>query len=226
VGSKSVSVLVKLPAGLNLTVPVKVSLLVNGVWTIQDYVNFSGNRWFYNLDDEDARVRTESVTVALHEITPGGQSYSFTLAVRIEPLYDISISPLRFTLLSDTDWIGASECLITWWPPEGGLEEHELSIYAGDTHRFESFARVFSEVSVVDNLRMPIMQWVEKDTELALSYDPPPDSNGPLLPLEPGRTLISFIRVDEGDGYNGSDGSARFSYSIITTLRTYHPSAL
>jgi hypothetical protein len=218
--------LVKLPAGLNLTVPVKVSILVDGVWTIQDYVNATGNRWFYNLDDEDAQVRTESVTVALHEIAPGGQSYSFTWPIRIEPLYDISISPLTFKLLSDGDGIGASDCRIVWQTPENRMERHEVGLHAGQSHTFASFAREYSEVGVADGLLMPEVAWMELDP--SLGYNPIRIAvGGPILPGELGTNFIREVIPDQGEGIRvGPDASGRFSFTVRITLRTYHPSEL
>jgi hypothetical protein len=226
VGIKSVSMLVKLPAGLNLTVPVKASILVNGVWTIQDYVNSTGNHWFYNLDDKDAQVRTESVTVALQEITPGGQSFSFTWPVRIEPLYDISIGSLHFRLLSDGDSVGASDCEIRWMSPEKVYEQHEVGLHAGESHTFDSFAREYSEVGVADDLLLPAPRWTEKDP--GPNYRPPVGWDGPILPgkLGPLGESIAWVSPDDGDGINGSDCSGWFNFTVKITLRTYHPSQL
>lgn len=229
VGIKSVSMLVKLPAGLNLTVPVKVSILVDGVWTIQDYVNGTGNHWFYHLDDEDAQVRTEPVSVALHEIAPGGQSFSFTWPVRVEPLYDISISPLHFMLLSDGDEIGASDCEIRWMSPEKDYEQHEVGLHAGESHTFDSFAREYSEVGVADGLLLPAPRWTEKDP--GPNYRMPVGWDGPILPGKLGGVLgesIIWVSPDDGDGINldSADCSGRFNFSIKITLRTYHPSQL
>ena len=59
------------------------------------------------------------LAVTLHELAPGGQSYTFVWSIAIEPLYDITVSPLRFILKSPCDLVGNSEPDIHWLNADG-----------------------------------------------------------------------------------------------------------
>lgn len=222
---KSVSLLISLRAGLRLTAPVEVSVLFGAERVTQDYVE-GGIHVYHHFDLLDGHARQEMVYATLTERTPAGAvSYTVHWNLPVEPLFDVAISGLRFDLLSNGDWHGASECEIHWWTPTGEEEVHEVDLHAGEFHWFGAFRTKLFEVAVADNLQVPVFQWFEKDPwALGGNFTPPVISNGPLLTGAVGKRIFSFDLDDAGSGCcGGDDCTGHFWFTVTVDLRRYEP---
>jgi hypothetical protein len=140
-------------------------------------------------------------------------------SIAIEPLYDISVSPLTFTLLSACDRFSFSdEPRIGWRTPERSLRIKEISLSVGESHQFQEFAGTWTEVGISSDLRVPVIWWYEDDTTFpGQPFFPNPPEASDQASLLPGPTrIISFQKTSEDIQCQG-----HFEYSIHITLRWY-----
>jgi hypothetical protein len=188
-----------------------------------------GNRFLYNDPEGDGRPRQIRVDISLRELQPGGQHFSFSRLVDLDPLYDVAISPLTFTLLENCDLIGDSEIHFFWWPPEEcppsipcGYDQTKLVYFATQTHKnntINQFAWARSEVSASANLQTPDMFFYEDDPGIHFE---PPVSNFTRRNLVPGKTKPFGSILYEGNGPSRIGGCMGSIYYTITyTLRWY-----
>ena len=117
---KSVSTLVTVAPNLPVTQPVEISI---GYYSpagneriTQSYVRASGNRFLYNDKEGDGKPRTMNISISLREPKAGGgfDTFAVNWQTPLDPLYDVSIGPFTFDLISKCDAVGKSEILFTW----------------------------------------------------------------------------------------------------------------
>ncbi len=214
VQAKSVSTLVTAPAGIPVTGPVSISILYpDNYRSTQAYEPASGNRFLYNLPEGDGTRLDEKLTVSLAEHGPNGTVLAAVyLPVTIEPRYDVNVSPITFTLISDCDIIGSSEPTILWADDRGSFEE-DLDLSAGDTTVVSRFARTMVSVGVADNLEKPYMSWYDQDPGDFIGH--PSTGIGPLLPGS-GSTVDYTSQAQQG-----GPCLAEIRYSVTIKLLTY-----
>jgi hypothetical protein len=217
---RSVSVAVWLPAGLNLTARVDVSVLFDeggqARRVTQTYDNARGNRFLADLAEYEGARRRADVVVSLAE--PNGATaavYAVRSTVALEPLYDILVSPLSMYLVNNCDDIGESEPHVYFRLPNGSPQDAEIGMSGGQTVQIGRFALHYREVGQSANLGQPTFAFYEEDIEFGFhnGYTPPP--NPPLLP---GRDRTIAFEMTAG---NDNFCTAKFSYRITYKLRRY-----
>lgn len=162
---RSVTTQLQVLPGSAPTAPVMINVTFPGqpVWT-QQYSAIAGNRFLHHFPPLDGMPRRWDVTFELVEQRPSGNiSWKRILPVDLVPEFDISVSPLSFTLLSDCDWAGNSEPHITWFNLRGQKFEVELSMDGGETRHVSSFGGLFEKVTAYDGLLEPSVSWYEAD---------------------------------------------------------------
>jgi hypothetical protein len=225
VKAKSLTTLVVVAPGQVLTRPVTISIVLGGYCPkviTQSYVASTGNHFLYNDCEGDGKPRRGRVDITLTEPNPAGGVYSFSLVpgnVVLDPLYDVTISPLKFTLL---DRCGGrlegsvNEIRFYWDSPDD--QYHVLPFYLrkGEGATISTgFEWAGAEVSASANLHVPKIGFFELD---ALEKTDPlyklPPSNVNLVPGKT-QTLSPTITDDK------KECRASVQYMMRYTLRFY-----
>jgi len=207
------------PAGLNLTSPVEISVLWDEggprpTRATQDYNNTTGNRSIFLFPAGDGRARAVGSVVTLAERrTDGAVTYAVRSRVTIEPLYDITVSSLVFTLLTDCDLL-ATDVRLYWLGADGGGGQFRRGMHENESATVTDFARTYREVGQSSNLLVPLIVFYDHDP-----YDfrgpPGANTNGPL-PLGADRTIDFGLSDPEN-----SACVARVRYGVKFQLREY-----
>jgi hypothetical protein len=218
---KSTTGVYTVPPGLNLTGTVEISVLwdegsARPTRATQNYNNATGNRSVF-LFPAEAGPRTVSNVVSLREIGVDGAVNAVRSNVAIYPLYDVTVSPLTFTLRDDCDAVGDSEIVIQWRSAKGGLSTHEISMSEGQVRTVAAVGATYEEVGHSTQLKKPVFIFYEDDQIVggtrSFGF---PEVSGPLLAL--GKDLvIDLLRYARNDGRC----EARIQYSITFRLREY-----
>jgi hypothetical protein len=224
---KSVTTLLIVAPNLPVTETVEISI---GYYSpagtkriTQSYVRGTGNRFLYNDLEGDGKPRQMRIDISLLEPNPGGQPYTFAFSmhVNLDPLYDVTISPLKFDLISNCDTAGDSEVGLNWCSPhELAPQRYNFSTRAGRRNTIGQFAWSRAEVSASNNLRRErVANFADIDHPLvggAHGFESA-GSCGGLTNLVPGKT-----QTVKGNrkAANGSC-EAYFEYTITYTLRWY-----
>ena len=216
---KSVTAAVIVPAGLAPTNPVEVSVLFGDRRITQSYNSTLGLQLVHDFPDNAGARRSENVLVNLTEQTPTGAiPFHFTQPLPIDPLYDVTLSPLTFRLLSDCHVIGDTEPQIIWRDSTGDHDQ-TVSLGVGDIRQINRFAQHYTEVDLAHGLRKPGLIWMDRgDLPIpGTGFDgtPNPRDEGPLLPDT--NRAVHFTRDAENDGFCLGE----FSYQQTITLHTY-----
>jgi hypothetical protein len=220
---KSTTGVMTVAAGLNLTAPVEISVLWDEVGprptrTTQDYNNATGNRALFLFPPGDGRPRRVAVVITLAERLPDGTSatYAVRTNVTITPLYDITVSPLRFTLEDDCDLVGESEVWLIWLRPNGSVGEFRRGMIEGQFVSIAGFGATYREVGVSAGLEEPPLRFYEDDVDGGTSFHGPPGRNGRGLLPGGNRAVDRFTYA-----INDVQCGARYQYDITFQHREY-----
>lgn len=238
----SLTIIVTTAPGMQLTQPVEISILYispappppGGNRLTQAYQRKFGNRIIYNDPEWEGVPRHVRMDLWITEPKPEGgrYSYSMTWHADLDPIYDISISPLVFQLRTNCDYIGNSEIRFRWATPEAHDGWYRLSFTTtvGRPVSIQQFAWSRTELSTTainsQKLHLPPILWSEHDPQLGTNYDDRPSWDGKLPPL-PGKTHLFDFNLFPGQPFPGPEeirGNtciARLQYRITYTLRTY-----
>ena len=128
---KSLSTVVTVPFGLPLSKPVTISIgyFPSGVVgygsrcqqrATQTYTSSVGNTFLCALPEGDGQPRHLHLDLTLSEPKPGGGvvSYNVPIDMDLDPLYDVAISPLDFTLIRGCTIVGADQIFLEWYAPD------------------------------------------------------------------------------------------------------------
>jgi len=193
----------------------------NAAQTSGYYNNTYGSRFAFNFPPNDGSQRWEVINVTMTERTSrrrGAPSFSYTAgrSVPIQAVWDVSLSPLKFTLLDDCDWIGDSEIHL-YFSHSGAYGTVEFDLSSGQSHLVNEFAATWNEVGVSSDLRVPVTSFYEKDPFGAwLGGDPTQTlSDQRLLPGTTHHT--SYVQ-------NEATGQCRgqIDYDNTITIHTYN----
>lgn len=219
---KSLTTLITVSPNLPVSRPVDISIGYSspaGIQRItQSYVRATGNRFLYNDQEGDGKPRRMTVSITLSEPNPGGQTYTFPLNMQVDldPLYDVRISPLQFSLISGCDAVGRSEIWLYWQSPDRQILQQHVSTRPGQGITLERFQWARAEVSASQKLvREAIVGFVDEDyvnfeKKFATWIPGGPD-------LVPGKTQkLKGNRKAENDACR-----LYFEYSITYSLRFY-----
>jgi hypothetical protein len=220
---KSTTGVMTVAAGLNLTAPVEISVLWDEVGprptrATQDYNNAAGNRSLFLFPPGDGRPRRVAVVITLAERLPDATSapYAVRTNVTITPLYDVTVSPLRFTLEDDCDLVRDTEILLYWLRPDGSAGQFRWSLIEGQTVSVPGFAATYREAGVSTGLEEPPLKFYEDDFDGGASFHGPPGRTGRAL-LPGGNRAVDRYTYAINDVQCG----ARYRYDITFQLREY-----
>jgi hypothetical protein len=223
VASKSVDAAVHFDRGLT-TLGANVVITVSftdrrGFLTriTQSYNNTSGNRFATTFGVYEGDARQVLVDASMTERTANGTTYTYHAgrSFSMRPLWDVTLSPLKFTLLSDCDAVGDSEIWL-YFSHSAAYGTVLFDLGAGQSHIVNEFAKTWTEVGVSDDLRVPIVHFSEQDP-----WAPTKTYSGQELSeyrLLPGLSYHESYVVNES--YNQCQ--ARIDYDNIITLRNYN----
>jgi hypothetical protein len=214
----SLTTLVTVAPGLALTQPVEISIgyyspaAVNRI--TQSYVAGTGNRFLHNDFEGDGKPRRMRVDISLSEPKPGGgfHTFAFSTQVGLDPLYDVTLSPLQFFLQNDCDPFGNSEIRFSWHSPDDQFHQFYFSTGSDKPTIIERFAWARIEVSTAENLHRPVMWFWEEDPVIGyIPFHLPSDTN--LVPGQT-KTVKGFLQAaDENICF------ALVEHTITYTLR-------
>lgn len=225
--TKSLTSQVFFRPGINPTKPVNITVEFSSPASqyrapTQTYDTRQGNRFLYNdpisgppgsSNSLWGRPRTMAIKVTL---TDGNSSYVMPLGTTLDPLFDVSITALRFTLNNNCDRFGDSEIRFSYRKPDGQVGKRNFSTSKGKTTTINEFAWSVQEVSGSANLFWPEWKFYEADPYEGGAFV---DGFGPatlrLLPAAGGyvgRTIRSW---------HGQSCWADTKFDINSTLRTY-----
>lgn len=226
VQAKSLNSLVTVAPGLALTKPVKISIAYLTPWPTgndrrtQTYVPSSGNSFLYSDLEADGKPRKIHMDITLSEPKPGGGVYSYNVPVdlTLDPLYDVTISPLVFQLVVGCSNVGANQIDLHWWAPDNSENYQTVHFATKEGERFtiREFSWARSEVSATDNLHK-VDVWYE-ETGIHGGFGPFPGS--PKENLVPGKTQKSFPGLVNSSG-STQDCQATLDYTVTYQLRAY-----
>src|SRR5262249_42061622 len=124
---KSVTTVVTVPAGLQITGTVEIRILFGTHQITQTYSEANGNRFRFDFDALDGAKRSENVTISLRDDTPTGpKTFTLPWTVELEPLFNITIGRLVFFTLDSCDALSKADPVIRWVDPNGRLFEEDF----------------------------------------------------------------------------------------------------
>lgn len=220
---KSLTTQVMFRPGVTVSKPVAITLEFSSAVSqyrapVQTYNDRQGNRFVYtDLIGASSplwgRPRPMAIKVTL---TEGNSNYTIPLGANLDPLFDVSITPLRFTLNNDCDRWGKSEIRFEYRKPNGQVGKKNFSTSKGQTTTINEFAWAAQEVSGSGNLFWPDWHFYESDTlEGGVYVDGFGAPKSRLLP-GPGGFVGRTIR-----SWHGQSCWADTKFDIVNTLRTY-----
>ncbi len=164
VRAKSLTMLVTVAAGVSVTQPVTISIALGGYGPTrqtQSYVPSTGNRFLYNDLEGDGKPRRAFADITLSDPKPGGGVYTSTIpgSVMLDPLYDVAITPLSFTLFTNCARIGDSDIKLAWAAPDQSQHGYSFKTRAGKHVTVSAFAWARAEVSTSAKLIPPRMSF-------------------------------------------------------------------
>jgi hypothetical protein len=214
VKARSVSAVVHAPAGLAVTNTTEISVLFGNRRVSQNYDRANGTTIAFNYPVGDGKSRNEVLTINLTEQAPGGAvAYHWNRLAVIEPLFEVTVSDLTFTLINDCDVVGDSEIVLNIGDDRGSFDV-ELSMSGGETRHVHKLSRHLPAAKVSDGLIVPSLSFFEDDPGGFSSSGGTP--TGPAL--LPGTTRhLKYDSHDPGDEFcNG-----HFDYIIAIDLLTF-----
>lgn len=225
--SKSLTTLGVIPAGLKVSGVVQVSIgyysaAGNGRVT-QNYVTATGNRFLYYDKEGDGKPRAMRVDVSLLEVNPNGAPFTFSFSsnVNLDPLYDVQISPLRFTLLKDCASFGDSDIGFYWYTPDitQSGNTRNFSTSANKLVVINEFAWVGREISAAIDRRQPVA-WFSHRAPSFFTFQRL-GHNVSEAKLVPGKTKKLQYLLDETRETTLPGCFANAEYTMNYTLRSY-----
>ena len=234
--AKSLTAQITFKSGLVLAKPVMIMIDYSSPASQyrvnpQKYDNCNGNRFLYNDPISGpvnspgyavwGRPRQMTINITLTEDRPGGQPYVYTipLQLNLDPLFDVAISPLRFTLNNDCChwWDSDTGVRFSWRNPSGQQGKRNFDTNKGKTTTINEFAWSRQELSASANLFWPDWAFYCSDPlETGAFLEGFGTPTIKLLPAAGGyvgRTLQSWHR---------QSCYADTAFDMTITLRTYN----
>ncbi len=227
--SKSVSVNLRIPPNLPVTVPVEVEVFYSSPLKSnilkRTYNPATGLTLQYRDAEGNGQPRPMKAVVTLRELVPNGLSTGFTKEFTLTPLYDVFVTDLRFVMSSPCDRIGKSDITFKWRSPDSQIHEKQFKLGRGEAKGITEFSWTRKEIKARDNLKEPSVYFDERDPIVA-DYRPPIDLSGNALVPGP-TTKHHFFLKEETTGPPGRPGpsgggcEAEITYTIIRALMPF-----
>lgn len=229
VTSKGVSVNLRIAPNLPVTVPIEVSVAYISPAKTQrqtkTYDTATGLTLLYHEAEGDGKPRPMHLDITVRELIPNGQSFSSSKDFTIIPLFDVSISNLRFTMASFCDRLGKNDITFVWLSPD--RRRHEVTFDAGAQEEkvISQFSRGHRQVSTQTNLVEPTIQFFERDVVPDFGFHPIRSSITPLVPGA-AKQLFKFVLNEKATGPPGqpilsANCQAQIRYRIDRRLMTF-----
>jgi hypothetical protein len=229
VQAKSLNTFVSISPGLALSKPVTISIaylsprpVAGNERKTQTYVPSAGNRFLYGDPEGDGKPRKVHLDITLSESRPGGGVYSFNVPadVMLDPLYDVTISPVVFKLVTGCSNIGANQIDLNWYAPNDSTYRKYQTVHfaseEGERFTIREFGWARSEVSATANLHNVVVWYAETGIHTGFSPLPHPGNAN----LVPGKTRTSFPGLVNSIG-SATDCEATLDYTVSYQLRAY-----
>jgi hypothetical protein len=228
VQAKSLNTLVTIAPGLALTKPVTISIAyltpfpAGNDRRTETYDTTKGNSFLYGDLEANGKQRKIHMDITLSAAKAGGGvvSYNVPLDFTLDPLYDVEISSLVFTLITGCSTVGATGINLYWYPPdireEGKQQKVHFSSKERETFNIREFSWSRKEVSATADLRKVVV-WYDEDYIGPPSFFPsavePSEEN--LVPGKTHRSTVGLIHSLD------KECSATLGYSETYQLRAY-----
>ncbi|HEY7532013.1 MAG TPA: hypothetical protein VH681_04415 [Nitrospiraceae bacterium] len=233
VTSKSISVNLRIPPNLAVTVPVEVEVFYSSPFQSRilkrTYSPATGLTLSYREAEGNGEPRKMKIAITVRELVPNGQVTGFNKEFMLTPLYDVFVTDLRFVMALRCDSVGKSDISFRWYSPDRQRHEQKFKLGEGEAKGITQFSWTRKEISTRANLVEPRVLFVESDPSLfPPSYDPVRE--GPSnIPLVPGPTTKHhFLLKNEKMGPPGLQGAvggnacvAEITYTIIRALMPF-----
>lgn len=228
VTSKSVSVNLRVPPNLPATVPVEVSVgYISPAQTqrqTKTYNPATGLAILYHEAEGDGKPRSIRLDITVRELVPNGKSFSVSRQFTITPLYDVSVTNMRFTMASFCDRLGKNDITLIWLSPDHKRNEVKFDAGAHEEKVISQFAWARKEVTAEADLIAPSVQFFERDPIPDFGFHPI-RSGAPLLP-GPARQVHDFVLNEKASGPPGqpilsADCQTQIKYLIKREVMTF-----
>jgi hypothetical protein len=227
VQEKSLNTLVTVAPGLTLTKPVTISIAYVSPFPAgnerrtETYSSTNGNSFLYSDLEGDGKVRKIHMDITLSEPRAGGVvSFDVPLDFSLDPLYDVEISPLLFTLVRGCANIGANQISVHWYPPDarevGKYQTVHFATKEQEKFNLREFSWSRSEVSAAAGLHKVVVWYAETGIHGGF---------GPIAAqseenLVPGKTYRSPVGLINSMG-STQDCEATLDYTVTYQLRAF-----
>jgi hypothetical protein len=229
---KSLTTLITVKPGLVLTQPVTISIAYlspagygpdSPERLTQTYAPATGNHFLRNDNAGNGQPRRVHLDINLSEPKPGGGLYSYNVPVDLDldPLYNVTIGSLVFTLTTPCDLIGDTTIGFFWLSPDGQRHTSQFNTSPGKHITVDSFAWSHAELSASAGLTLPSQGACHLGGPLLIQFCA--SGLGPSTTnLVPGitRQVVTPVEVGAGGGFSGC--SSLTQYNITYSLHS-HP---
>jgi hypothetical protein len=202
----------RVPANPAITVPVEISVAysTSGKRLTETYKPTTGIQIRYADDLRDGLSRLMRLDVALRELIPNGQSFTFSTQFTMTPRFNVTVTPLKFFLYADCDTVGKSDIYLRWSSPDQQSHEAKFKLSGGQTREIAEFGWSARNVTL-GNLFEPGMRFNEQDP--MPQYTPKHIVSDTKLTPPPIKDF-NFILHEDYDKFC----KARITYRIVLTL--------
>ena len=148
--------------------------------------------------------------VALRELIPNGNSFTFSTQFTMTPLFNVTVTPLKFFLYADCDTVGKSDIYLRWSSPDRQPHKSKFKISGGQTREIAEFGWSARNIGLAD-LFEPAMRFNEEDL---VGQFTPDKVTGDRKLTPPTIKDFNFILYEDYDKFC----KARITYRIVLTL--------
>lgn len=194
----------------------------------QAYNAYGGNRFVHADAESNGQPRSVHLDITLTQPKPkGGEfSYNIPMDVELDPLYDVAVYPLEFTLLNSSAIIGSTTIVLNMAYPDGTAASTSFDTNPNQVYSVAQFKWERDAASATDKLVTPAVgYWVNADYPGGVGFTPGWVPEGQVA-LIPGKTHVVQgslqAIVDESiKGALGHHSKANFQYAITYALCGY-----
>jgi len=202
----------RVPANPAITVPVEISVAysTSGRRLTEIYKPTTGIQIRYADDLRDGLARLMRLDIALRELIPNGQSFTFSTQFTMTPRFNVTVTPLKFFLHADCDTVGKSDIELQWTSPDRQHHKMKFKLNGGQTREIPEFRWSARNVGL-GTLFEPAVRFHEADPVGQIT--PTVVSPEKMLTPPPIKDF-NFTKRSDYDTFC----NARITYRIVLTL--------